>query len=488
MVKYFGAFSVALAALILIHQPAAADLSAVCEDLSQFSCAPGSYNDGTGEVKGESEIADYMTAYSEKSKALLRAKFSVVVNDRSNEYFKGLALAATGLKSSPDCNSPAASKIAICNANLINGLTLLAQKQVLGPLLPKTGLERKGNLRDLNYIVENNVYQHIIDEFNTQAQKDLGRADVAKKIRDKIFPDLKSLIIARLNQLDIPDQQRSFMISKVRSISFDGTNCDSGRGGSESLSSLLVTNAYYNPEKNSFKFCGGYMLQSTSEFQIATSVAHELSHSIDPCQIAAGPAGSGFKYSTPRDLKKSEQEYPIRNIIQCLRDTRSVGAQKLQSSTTMGSYGSIGNIPVGTYGAVYGVPAASPAKTSPMFCDSDQITESFADWMSAEVVPTYIQQSHKLTTEQYRLGYGNARRLICGSGDSANGATNYDEHPAMEKRINRIILVNPKIRAQMGCSPKHSQNAYCDPSKPLENSQTSPVKDINTNTPAGAVR
>lgn len=489
--------------ILLFSVPSFADVSPLCNDLARFACAPGSYKDGTGEIKSESEISRFMSSYAEKSRAVLHDRFQKLLSSPENSYFKDVAIAGLGLKNSPQCSSSSPDDISACRENLLDGLTMLAQKQALGPLMPRTGLERPGNLRDLNYIIQNNSYQKVIQELNDQVQKDLGNAEMTKKIQDKIFPQVKQLIIARLKQLSIPDEQRNLMISKVNSISFEGTSCGELRGGrgrsnGEVVASLLVPNAFYDPARNIFKHCSGYLLQSTSEFDIANTIAHELSHSIDPCNLARGPADMGFKYSTDQDLKKMESEYPIKNIIQCLRDERSIGASNPSSmedkyGETMG--GGMLGFPMPEEPSEYkdsstsirrGRPPRGPKKAS--FCDGDQIGESFADWMAVEILPTYMEKNYKLTTEQYRNGYANANRLLC-SIQPGEGGNIGDEHPSAENRINKIILVNPKVRAQMGCPAKHPENAYCDSERPIDSPDEPQRLSAPQDTkPTGAVR
>lgn len=476
---------------------AAGDVSPLCSDLARFACAPGSYKDGTGEIKSESEISKFMSAYAEESRTILRDRFQKILSGSENSYFKDVAIAGLGLKNSPRCTSTASDDVASCRETLIDGLTTIAQKQALGPLMPQTGLARAGNLRDLEYITQNSAYQKVIRELNNRVQKELGNPEMSKKIQDKVFPKIKELIVARLKQLSIPDVQRNLMISKLNSISFEGTSCEefggkNSRSNAEVVSSLLVPNAFYDPSRNTFKLCSGYLLQSTSEFQIATTIAHELTHSIDPCYIARGPEDMGFKYSNSQDLKKMESEYPIKNIIQCLRDSRSVGAQ----SSGLASPG----VPVktGPYGATIDADGYSAGgsgmQNQPVvkksFCEGDQIGESVADWMAVEVLPKYIAENFKLTTEQYRIGYANARRLICRLDREDTNHFGFDEHPTTENRINKIILVNPKVRAQMGCPEKHPEFIYCDSEKSLDSSnvQKEIISPAIQSLPAGGVR
>ncbi|MEK6555077.1 MAG: hypothetical protein AABZ31_07555, partial [Bdellovibrionota bacterium] len=482
------------------------------------ACAPGSYDDGTGKVRSEAEIADEMSAFVAKTKQNIGARFKESLTDSKNVYFKDMAMAALGLQGAPQCMSNESAQQDACVNNLIEGLTNLAQKQALGDLLPKIGLERRGNLKDLEYLTENGVFQRVVAEVNNQVKKDLGREAMEKKIREDIFPKLQVLIAERIKKLQIPPDQKRVMVNKINAIEFRGTNCSEVGAGETAISSLLFPNAMYNPNSNTFKFCGGYLTQSNSEFQIAMSIGHELSHSIDPCRIADGPEGLAFKYSETTDIKKLEAEYPIKNVVQCLRDSRSIGARPAGGTSGSGQAtanmlnllaGAVSGTGYNPYGMTYpsepnqgttsapfsgstqlkrervrvGVarspePAATagapmyggtPPPQKASFCGNDQITESFSDWMSSEVLPDYISQNHKLTVDQYRTGYGNARRPICATGEKEKGGV----HPAIADRINKIILANPKIRTQMGCPAQKDGLLYCDSEKSITSQRAS---------------
>lgn len=468
--------SVIILPVLLFSLSSLGETPMLCNDLARFSCAPGNYKDQTGAVKSASEIQTFMSAYSEKTRKQLNDRFKKILDNPDNSYFKDLAVSGLGLKNSPQCSSNSSDDIRACRENLIDGLTTLAQKQALSPLMPTASLARMASLSDVSYIMQNEVYQGVINDLNTQAGRDLSNPDVEKKIKDKIFPEIKSLIIERLNKANIPDEQKQFMVNKIKSIQFAGSNCTElnnsalgNNGGSQVIASLLTPNAFYSSARNTFKFCSGFLLQSTSEFQIAMTIGHELSHSIDPCQIAFGPSDMGFKYKSSDDLKKMEQEYPFKNVITCLRDTKSVEAKNLtaQKSQMGGNTGGVYPVPgrstYPTYPAPggYGLPAVQiPQK--PTFCNDDQVTESFADWMGTEVLPAYIAKNYKLTPEQAREGYANTDRVNCWAYPDTSDNFNGDVHPAIGKRINKILLVNPAVRTQMGCPEKHPDNVYCN--------------------------
>ena len=93
------------------------------------------------------------------------------------------------------------------------------------------------------------------------------------------------------------------------------------------------------------------------------------------------------------------------------------------------------------------------------FCSPDQISETFSDWMAAEITPDYIDKNFpKLTTEQKRFGYSNIWRGDC-TNESHSGAA--DPHPHIIDRNNRILLPQPKIRSQMNCPQPLKDRVYC---------------------------
>lgn len=493
--------------IVLGTSPAFA--SPLCDDLARFACAPGTFEDGTGQIKSEEEVSAFMTGYAEKSRKNLNERFAKILDDPENEYFKDLAMAGLGLKNAPQCTSSDPADQKGCRQNLITGLTTIAQKQALGRLMPRTLMERTGNLEDMQYIINNNTYQKVIEDLNKQVSKDLATPELSQRIETNIFPKVKNLIIERLKKLDMPEDKRRLMINKVKSIGFEGTTCEelaSNRGmanNNDLVSSLLVPNAFYDRGRNIFKHCSGFTLQSTSEFQIVHTIAHELGHAIDPCGVATGPADMGFKYSKPGNLESMESEYPVKNIISCLRGDKSVGAknfndprEKPEGASPMPDCAYCGSptpspypypypmpgagwFPNTQYGG-YGMPVAN-TKREPDFCTQDQITEAVPDWLAAEVLPEYMAQNHpKLTQTQFQTGYANAFKLGCAiTGVKSSGG----EHPLSDARINRMILTHPKIRQQMGCPPKHKEFLYCDPEKPSPKKKTGDDWDMEPEWP-----
>ena len=468
-------YLVASSLTFVVTAVAAAEPSPLCTDLARYACSPGDHKDPTGVTRSQSEMSKFMTGYAEKTRQRFADKFAKILDDPENEYFKDLTLAAFGLKNSPECTSKDQSDRQDCRAQLLEGLTAHAAKLTVGTLEPKALENQAISLPELMHVTSNSTFASVINEFNGQAEKDLVSPEQTAKIKDKIFPQVKQLIVERIAKSSASDEQKRLMISKVKSIKFAGSKCEALASGMPSqgpaLASLLVSNAFYDPASNNFTYCSGFMLQSSSEFQIAFIIAHEIGHSIDPCQLASGPSDLGFKYKPATSGATIESQHPFGNVTRCLRDPGSVSARKLTVPPPMPPIVLTGAgtpmpmpLPGGGGGGDYGnytnYPTTNQSSQIPPFCQNDQLPEAFADWIGSEVLPEYIDKNHKLTPTQYQQGYGNALRTGCWLGGS--GQIFGDTHPATAERINKLLLTQPKIRAQMGCPPNHPTSIYCD--------------------------
>lgn len=474
-----------LTGLLLFFQQAEASSpnSALCNDLAKFSCAPGSYNDGTGVVKSENEVLTEVEKFISQSKSEAESQILDLIRSPQQTYFRNLAMSALGLQGAPTCVSQDSSMKQQCEKALVEGLSKLVNRIALGDLMPAHGLVRAGNLREMSHILQHNQFREITKSVTDKARSTLIDKKVVKKIEEKVFPGVRQAMVERIQKMNISKEHRDHMISKINGIVFKGIDCSGAEGDIVSIAEQLVPNALYDPAQNIFKVCAGYLLQSTSEFQIAMTVAHELTHSIDPCRIAAGPEDFGFKYKNKKDFSAMHSEHPMGNVLKCLRTSSSINAknfivedykiiqkqqneqaaiqmqlaaqQNYQASFTA-KQGAAVNLRAQAGGYL-----GNEMKT-PGFCDDDQIGESFSDWMAAEVLPEYISKNHSLTKEQYQLGYANARRMPCEIKTENNKGKGRYEHPPIEDRINRVIMVNPKIRSQMGCTQAHANISYCD--------------------------
>ena len=96
------------------------------------------------------------------------------------------------------------------------------------------------------------------------------------------------------------------------------------------------------------------------------------------------------------------------------------------------------------------------------YISGDQIGESFADWLAAEILPRYVEKHlPSMSESEKRIGYANTYKPLCHPSESSE-EVGFDPHPSTERRLNAIFLVNPKIRQQMGCKEPSREYTYCD--------------------------
>ena len=250
-------------------------------------------------------------------------------------------------------------------------------------------------------------------------------------------------------------------------------------------------------------------------------IAHELAHAIDPCYITKGPSDTSFKYPKGKTYEETQEFYPVPSLISCLRGENSVGARAsmLEQTNTYGESSDLGwppspnvedyreksEIKVIKVSSDMGstensgdlVPNDQGDPVFSSFCNSDQINETVSDWWAAEVLTEYMADHHKdLKPRQFRNGYSNVFRGDCAGPPMLQNTGGHDHgayygsfavHPPMKSRINNLLLVNPRIRKQMGCQGKHQKFVYCDGSSVPQDS-TAPKIDYSGDQPTEAVQ
>lgn len=478
-----------IVALLFCIQSRGAEQSGLCDNLSRFTCAPGEYSDGTATVHNQSAFdKDEVKALQENVLQDAKNKFRQLLANPENQYFKKIALSTFGLSNSPDCTANSKEHQEICLDNLSKSLAETSIKNLF-PQDLKTNTwgspnyaALEGSASDMKLLINSPFYKKVFSDLESGAQQKLTDPKMVSHVQNDIFSKVKEILETKVAEYVKDDETREHLIDKIKAIQWDGTSCDSlfkkskdSDQDTPALAPILVSNAVYEPLKNSFKVCGGKFLYNKSEFSFVHDIAHELSHSIDPCEIARGPSDFSFHYSRPTDQERSEKEFPIKGIVSCLR--ASIDAEHMPASAK-GIVGDVGSVAGGKMGGMgnYGVMAGGPTGYKPppfSFCtkevngmvtSQDQITEGFADWMADEILPAYFQQRDKdqvakgkpsLTPEQYRNGYSNIFRGRCYP-DGADFV-----HPTIAHRVDGLILSNPDIRKQMGCTKPYKAYEYC---------------------------
>lgn len=445
----------------------------VCNDLQKLTCAPGDYNDGTGSASNPTSSKNNNTKLENQIVNFTREKFTKALSDPDNSFFRKAVLSATGLSLSPHCAGAAEKPSPNCLNDMAVGVTEIYTKQNSSQISTSTGI---GSVSDVAYVIDSPIFKEIADQSLKKTKQTVGSDEVDKKAAEKLFPQIRALLIKKLDELPIDNDKRKQLIEKVRAIRYTNQDCS---GGATSVAQVLRANAHYSPTKNTFTYCSGFAVVNRSEFNMAFVIAHELGHSIDPCQITMGPSDFAFKYPVTTSREEAEAAYPVKGVISCLRSDQSVRAAPGFQSQEMGKGYGMG----GTYADMKPTQPAAPKNFS-AFCQNDQIGEAVSDWIAAEITPEYISKNFpSLSKDQIRIGYSNIWRGVCADAASEvimpPGGFGMDVHPAQHLRTNKVILAQPKIRKQMGCPiPPPSGTEYCDAVKAVQATSNPSVKDL----------
>lgn len=410
----------------------------LCNDLGRFACAPGRYEDPTGVIPSQTEIDSAYSDYADRIRSRLRQRVAAAFDDEDAPDFRDRAISALGLTNSPDCLSEEPAATARCRANAIDGvvrwgeITLLAS---MGPMATRQSV-RLGNTAEALWVLRSNKFSEALEDIRANVPPPGQNPQLFRRIETEVFPTIKRLMLERIERLDVSPEVKRMMTRRVRSIVFLGACPQTNADPLRDVGAEMAPNMFFNPMGPSFCVTPHMFLHGTSLFSIAYIVAHELSHAVDPCNLAEGPADMSLRYDFSRPR---EEQYPIRGLLNCLRDPRSFRAARFSPGSTR---------PPGA--------ASSVSSSETEQGTQDQICEAFSDWLAGEVAPTYIRSLGEFTPEQARVGYSNVFRFACDDRQTRG------EHPPTLRRINHGILVQPEVRRQMDCPPTHPTNLYCD--------------------------
>ena len=162
--------------------------------------------------------------------------------------------------------------------------------------------------------------------------------------------------------------------------------------------------------KMRLRFGGAYLQSGKSWFNIIFSLSHELSHSIDPCELKSIPGVSIASYD---------------RLAACFMKTGLVAQRKNRHECG----------------------------------ENDQLSEAFADWMAVQITEGALKTfSTEFHGTQLTNAAMNAVRDLCEQEDE-DADTEF--HPSPQVRIQEIFGKNPGIRSLLGCAPSH-ETEYCN--------------------------
>lgn len=450
----------------------------ICRDLYSATCSPGENQDPTGKARPRGFPLFERQAVERATSVEVGKLVKTTLAKSSSQNFYEVALEAYGLDGLPDCrdqNSPA------CKDRVAKAIEDQLYHEVYYSELdsPSKVLEMK-DLASTAFLSEHPVMAKMRTSLKDVISQQLDKQDVANKVEKEIFPKLKEIFVEWLRE-NLPESEvRSNLIFKIKHIEFNGFDCSPD---GQNLSVDLLPNANYHNIGNRINYCSGSLLFTDSVFSIVSTLAHEMGHAIDPCNIQYYIERRKFSYEGKTQEEK-EQEYPFAGLISCLRGQDSVGAQfykasppsKLNPQTSQGQSDS----PSSSVG--------SQQEAEFNFCDeyqegvcvsSDQIGESVSDWFAAEILPRYMDKYYSgFKEDQFRNGYINVFRQFCSPSRFKNQNEGFDVHPELERRVNAILLTNPRVQKHLGCSSEGLKAKYCGLSHDRDSSiSDSEVKD-----------
>jgi hypothetical protein len=164
---------------------------------------------------------------------------------------------------------------------------------------------------------------------------------------------------------------------------------------------------------------------------------HEISHSIDLCRLSTVPnPRNGLDYFANEGIEKS----PLWSVHKCL------------TSTSGGDF-------------MRPIDPSLEDLHKENVCDNNKHNEAFCDWLAANILanqPELLEQKNfekpsamnKMVQKPVRAPAGLDVLLL--QADSAcseieKKETVWDEHPSWERRVNDIMLREPKLRARANC-------------------------------------
>ncbi len=160
---------------------------------------------------------------------------------------------------------------------------------------------------------------------------------------------------------------------------------------------------------------GAYVYIAKSWFNLVATLAHELSHSIDPCE-----------------LRIANVWIPAyQRLTQCFLENNLIALHK--NRFECGSH--------------------------------DQLSEVFADWMAAQIITeTLAFYATEFDRHQILNAARNSVRDLCDPEDD-HLEFDLEFHPSPKIRIQNIVGEHPKLRTLLGCSagpdPRSKTKRYC---------------------------
>ena len=164
-------------------------------------------------------------------------------------------------------------------------------------------------------------------------------------------------------------------------------------------------------DKRVIRVGGAYLLSAKSWFNRVFTIAHEMSHAIDPCEL---------------ELSKIKIE-GYEKLLQCFQMEKNIDKNQLRMGCAKNSY----------------------------------LGELFADWLATQITVRALEfySSKFKNSDDLSNSIINSVKDLCHQELSLNPTT--DSHPDSKIRVEKIFGRNPSLRRMLGCPKEGSTGFYC---------------------------
>ena len=241
---------------------------------------------------------------------------------------------------------------------------------------------------------------------------------------EKDFSKTKKLALETITKMNLP--QSKGIIKKIKDIKlFWPTHLKIASNNSIPLD-LIEWGIAYDPISNKINIGLNSYSYGNEETLIAV-FAHEIGHSFDSCRWNAFFDG----------------QWPFEKVGQCLRSEKSIGA-KLRDDSQLEALKNSQKITAELMLALKANPTCNKRIYPTGGIQADQLSETFADWFSAEVISSY----KNLNVSKLRLDLCEDSKLVEGS-----------SYPANQLRLSKIYYAHPVIKKLIKTTGDN--NNYC---------------------------
>ncbi|MDX9730890.1 MAG: hypothetical protein RBT63_03880 [Bdellovibrionales bacterium] len=212
------------------------------------------------------------------------------------------------------------------------------------------------------------------------------------------------------------DQEKQTLLARVQRVQLDLPVSASSYADVSDL--LTKSEIYYERTPKGVlrvRIGGGYFLSTTSQYNIIFTLAHELAHTIDPCE-----------------LKKEPFAFPAYSrLTDCFVEQNWLQPNEAKCG------------------------------------EGDKVSEAFSDWLGSHILAKAIEHfGQAYSIEEKALAASNAIRDLCDDSTAAMDSIDHGPYPHPEIRIRDLYGSNPSLRNVLECRARTSSSmetasSYC---------------------------